>query len=189
MRVSLNGGSQNYRKPLENSNLALTLTRWILHPLRKEEVPMDEATKEEADRRFTEALEKTGARDPRDFYRKALRGLKQVNPSGYEKAVRHFQDVLVPSIADGGVGPLQAWREYGRLIAEVTAPGRTVAVDGTGRAHPFDSDSPMDLLVLHLPDTKSGRAILVSLPPTPSPAQRATYELLVAGKHRLPESA
>lgn len=150
---------------------------------------MDETTKKEADRRFTEALEKTGARDPRDFYRKALRGLKQVNPEGYEKAVEHFQEVLVPSIADGSAEPLWAWREYGKLIAEVSVPGRTMSVDASGRAHPFDSETPLDRLVLHLPDTKNGRAILVSLPPSPSQAQRATYELLVAGKHRLPENA
>ena len=150
---------------------------------------MDETTRTEADRRFADALEETGARDPRDFYRKALRGLKQVNPAGYEKAVAHFQEVLVPSIAEGSMEPLRAWREYGRLIAEVTVPGRTVSVDDSGRSHPFDSDAPLDRLVLHLPDTKSGRAILVSLPPTPSHAQRATYELLVAGKHRLNENA
>ena len=150
---------------------------------------MDDAIKAEADRVFSEALERTGARDPRDFYRKSLRGLRQVDPSGYDKAVAHFQEVLVPSIANGDAEPLKAWREYGRLIAEVTVSGRTVAIDETGRSEPFESDAPMDRLVLHLPDTKSGRAILVSLPPEPSQAQRATYELLVAGKHRLPESS
>jgi len=149
---------------------------------------MDDAIKAEADRVFLEALERTGARDPRDFYRKSLRGLRQVNPDGYEKAVAHFQEVLVPSIANGDAKPLQAWREYGRLIAEVTVSGRTVAIDETGRSFPFEAEAPLDRLVLHLPDTKSGRAILVSLPPTPSQAQRATYELLVAGKHRLPEA-
>ncbi|MBT8398196.1 MAG: hypothetical protein HKO65_07330 [Gemmatimonadetes bacterium] len=148
---------------------------------------MEDATKTEADRVFSEALERTGARDPRDFYRKSLRGLRQVNPKGYQEAVAHYQDVLVPSIANGEAEPLQAWREYGRLIAEVTVSGRTVAIDETGRAQPYEPEVPMERLVLHIPDTKSGRAILVSLPPTPSSAQRATYELLVAGKHRLPD--
>ena len=83
-----------------------------------------------------------GARDPRDFYRKALRGLKQVNPAGYEKAVAHFQDVLVPSIAAGEAEPLWAWREYGRLIAEVTVHGRTVAVDETGDPSPSTRTHP-----------------------------------------------
>jgi hypothetical protein len=150
---------------------------------------MDEAVRKEADRIFAEALERSGARDPRDYYRKALRVLKQANPGAYEKAVSHFQDVLVPSIANGELEPLRAWREYGLLIAEVTASGRTVVIDETGRSRPFASDASLDSLVLHLPDAKGGRAILVSLPPDPSPAQRATYDLLVAGRHRLPGSA
>jgi hypothetical protein len=150
---------------------------------------MDEALRKEADRVFAEALERSGARDPRDYYRKALRELKQVDPDAYEKAVAYFQDVLVPSIANGESEPLQAWRDYGLLIAEMTAPGRTVTIDETGRSRPFAPDAPLDYLVLHLPEKKGGRAILVSLPPDPSPAQRATYELLVAGRHRFPGSA
>jgi hypothetical protein len=150
---------------------------------------MDEAIRSEADRRFLEALEESGARDPRDYYRKVLRGLKDKDPSGYQKAVAHYQEVLVPSIAHGEAEPLRAWRDYGRLIAEVTGPGRTVAIDETGRASPFTDTVPMGSLVIHLPDAKGVRAMLVSLPSKPSKAQRATYELLVAGKHRLPESA
>ncbi|MGD2121293.1 MAG: hypothetical protein PVJ76_06100 [Gemmatimonadota bacterium] len=150
---------------------------------------MDEATRSEADRRFLSALEETGARDPRDYYRKALRGLKESNPHGYQKAVGYYQEVLVPSITKGEVEPLRAWRDYGRLIAEVTAPGRTVAIDETGRASPFHPEVPMETLVIHLPEARGARALLVSLPPTPSAAQRATYELLIAGRHRLSESA
>ena len=146
---------------------------------------MDEGLKKEADLRFGEALESSGARDPRDFYRKALRGLRESNPGGYDRAVSHFQDVLVPSIARGEADPLRAWQEYGLLIAEMTATGRTVAIDETGRSEPFQPDTPMDRLVLHLPDGRGGRAILVSLPPSLTKAQRATYELLVVGKHRL----
>lgn len=148
---------------------------------------MDEATRQEADRRFEEAIQATGARDPRDFYRSALRELKDSNPGGYEKAVEHFQATLGPSIASGEAEPLLAWREYGRLIAEMTGPGHTVAVDESGLREPYSPQTPMDHLVLHIPDQNRMRAILVSLPPKPSTAQRATYELLVRGKHRLPE--
>jgi hypothetical protein len=189
MKFSLMGEFRNYLKPRKNSNLPLTIHLRLRHPLTVKETAMDDATRTEADRRFMAALEETGARDPRDFYRKALRGLKDVNPSGYQKAVGHYQEVLVPSIAEGEVEPLRAWRDYGRLIAEVTAPGRTLAIDETGRASPFHDEAPMDSLVIHLPEARGTRALLVSLPPTPSRAQRATYELLVAGKHRLPESA
>lgn len=147
---------------------------------------MDRAARTEADRRFQEAMEAAGARDPRDFYRQSLRDLKESNPQGYERAVGHFQNVLVPTIASGEAEPLGAWREYGRLIADVTAPGRTVEIDETGRSRPYSPDSPLDRLVLHLPDEKGARAILVSLPPTPTAAQRASFELLVRGKQRIP---
>lgn len=147
---------------------------------------MDDATRKEADRRFEESIAASGARDPRDFYRRALRDLKEVNPDGYRKAVDHFQTVLGPAVASGEAEPLTAWREYGRLLAELTGKGRTVSIDETGRAHPYSPDDSMDLLVLHLPDAKGGPGILVSLPPNPSAAQRATYQLLVQGKHRLP---
>jgi len=146
---------------------------------------MDERIKSEADRRTEEALQAQGARDPRDFYRKALRGLKETNPDGYEKAVHHVQDMLMPGIASGEVEPLLGWREYGRLIAQVAADGRTVAIDRTGRQEPYRPDCSMDRLVLHLPDAKGAKAILVSLPPNLSSAQRATHDLLVQGKHRL----
>jgi len=148
---------------------------------------MDEKTRQEADRRFEEAIQVTGARDPRDFYRTALRELKESNPEGYEKAVEHFQTNLGPSVASGEAEPLMAWREYGRLIAEMTGQGRTLAIDETGLAKPYAPELPLDQLVLHLPDGKGMRAILVSLPPKPSTAQRATFELLVRGKHRLPD--
>jgi len=149
---------------------------------------MSPSAKEEADRIFQAALAAAGARDPKDFYRRALRELKDVNASGYNEAVRHFQTVLVPGIASGEAEPLTAWREYGRLIAELTEPGVTVEIDDTGRSRPFTPDSPLERLVLHLPHEKGKKALLVSLPQTPSTAQRATYELLARGKLRLPDS-
>ena len=148
---------------------------------------MDPSTREEADRRFQEALDAAGARDPRDFYRQALRELKEIDSAAYDRAVGHFQDVLVPSIASGEAEPLRAWRDYGLLLAEATAQGRTVEIDETGRSEPYHPDTSLDRMVLHLPDDKGRRAILVALPPTPSRAQRATYDLLVGGKHRLPD--
>ena len=67
------------------------------------------------------------------------------------------------------------------------APGRTVAIDETGRASPYEKPTRTDL-VLHLPDAKGTRALLVGLPAEPSPAQRATYDVLVAGKQRAQSS-
>lgn len=143
---------------------------------------MDDETQREADRRFQEALERTDARDPRDYYRDRLRDLKSRDPEAYEEAVRHYREELIPSIASGEADPLEAWRAYGRRIAQLTASGRTVEVDARGRSHAFDPPTEPDRMVLHLPDDRKERALLVSLPPEPSRAQKATYDLLVRGK-------
>lgn len=139
----------------------------------------------EADRRLEEALAAEGARDPREYYRERLRDLKQASPEEYGRAVTYFRERLIPDVASGEVEPLSAWTEYGRVLAEALAPGRTVAVDATGRAHPYEAPAPRDRLVLHLPDGKSSRALLVGLPAELSAAQRATYDLLVSGKQKL----
>lgn len=138
----------------------------------------------EADRRLEEALAAAGARDPREFYRERLRELKQANPDGYRDAVAYYRDTLIPRVARGDAPPLEAWTEYGRRLAEAAAPGRTVAVDGTGRAHPYDAPAAPDRLILHLPDDP-GRALLVGLPAELTEAQRATYAVLVQGKQKL----
>jgi hypothetical protein len=148
---------------------------------------MQSSMREVADRLCQEALEGSRVRDPRDQCRDSLRELKRTDPGGYERAVTHFQTVLVPSIASGQAEPLQAWREYGCLLAKELAAGRAMAVDASGRAHPYGPETPMDWLVLHLPEAKTARALVVSLPAELSSAQRATYELLVKGSQRLPE--
>ena len=145
---------------------------------------MTEDLTQEADQKLEAALADTGARDPREFYRERLRELKRANTVGYEKAVEYYREVLIPEVASGEANPLEAWTEYGRRLATSLAPGRTVRIDTTGRAHTFESHSRDDL-VLHLPDEKGSRALLVGLPDELSPAQRATYDVLVSGKQRL----
>lgn len=129
------------------------------------------------------ALERTGARDPREFYRERLRDLKRENPQGYETAVTYYTETLLPQVAAGDVDPLECWTAYGLRLAEALAKGRTVAVDTSGVALPFDGPAG-DRLILHLPDENGARAILVGLPPKLTSAQRATYDVLVAGKHK-----
>lgn len=136
-----------------------------------------------ADEILEQALADSGARDPREFYRDRLRDLKQQNPEGYKGAVRYYRETLIPSVANGEEPPLDAWVEYGRRLADALAPGRTVSIDETGRAHPFDGPKP-DRLVLHLPDGKRGRSLLVGLPADLSPAQRASFDVLVSGKQK-----
>lgn len=139
-----------------------------------------------ADEAFAAALETQGSRDPREYYRERLKDLKSEDDQAYQVAVNHYRDVLIPGIADGGEDPLLAWMEYGRLLAELSAPGRTVCVDESGKSSAYEVDSALGQLVLHLPDEGRKRALLVGLPPNPSPAQRATFDLLVQGKKKLP---
>ena len=138
----------------------------------------------EADRRLQEALDAVGARDPREFYRERLRELKSHDADAYGKAVAYYKDKLIPRVASGDAEPLVAWAEYGRVLAEAVAVGRTVSIDASGRAQPYDPPEELDRLVLHLPDDNGRKALLVSLPPQLSDAQRATYDVLVSGKQR-----
>ncbi len=135
-----------------------------------------------ADARFEAALAAAGARDPRDFYRSQLRELKQSNPQGYADAVAYYQSTLVTSIAEQDADPLRAWQSFGLRLAQWTAAGRPVAVDAAGRSHPFEPPGNTGDMILHLPDARNRRAVLVGLPPEPSAAQMATYNWLVQGR-------
>lgn len=138
---------------------------------------------EQADRALQEALDRAGARDPREFYRERLRELRTENPSGYEAAVSYYKDTLIPSVASGEVDPIHAWTEYGRRLATALAPGETVRIDDTGRATPYEGPEAGGL-ILHIPGDSGTKALVVGLPPALSPAQRATYDVLVAGKQK-----
>jgi hypothetical protein len=149
---------------------------------------MPATPREVADSLLEAALERSGARDPREFYRERLRELKERNAEGYREAVRYFESSLVPSVASGETDPLAAWTEYGRRLAELTAPGRAVAIDGSGRARSYRPPPAADDLILHLPHAAGGRALLVGLPRELSEAQRATYDWLVAGRLKVREA-
>ena len=120
-----------------------------------------------AEKLLEEALERAGARDPREFYRERLRELKASNPDGYAQAIAYYKDTLIPEVASGESDPLECWTEYGRRLAEAVAPGRTVSVDPSGLAQPFEPPAG-DGLILHLPDESGAKALLVGLPPEPS---------------------
>ena len=143
---------------------------------------------ETADRLLEKALEDRGGRDPREYYRERLRELKREDPDAYEEAVTYYVETLVPGIAAEEVDPLEAWLEYGRRLAELTARGRTVVVDEGGRARSYRSPGEAEGLVLHLPDDTRQRVLLVGLPRELSSAQQATYDLLVQGRQTLRES-
>jgi hypothetical protein len=141
---------------------------------------MDEKEqRERADRRFDEARERTGARDPRDHFRKVLTELRASSPAAFKEALAYFNTRLIPAVADESSDAVAEWVEYGRVLATLQAKGRTVQIDASGLALPYAQPVPLDALVLHLPDSTAAKALVVSIPPTLSPAQRATFDLLV----------
>lgn len=152
--------------------------------------PIDARSVEErATTRLEAALRETNARDPRDFYRVQLRELRGEDRHGYESAVAYYRETLLPRVADPQVDALAAWTDYGRHLATLRAPGRTVSVDITGRATEYASPADRNALVLHLPDDRKRPAFLVGLPAELSPAQRATYDWLVSGRRALREAS
>jgi hypothetical protein len=132
-----------------------------------------------ADARFAAALEQAGARDPREFYRKQLVALKAKDAGAFRRAAAYFEEELIPAVARDDTDPLAEWVEYGRMMAALATPGRTVQIDATGRATDYVRPVPSDALVLHLPERTTEPALVVSLPASLSPAQRAHYDLLV----------
>jgi hypothetical protein len=146
-------------------------------------VTEDVATR--ADRLFAQALEASGARDPREYYRRQMADLRQSDPAAFAEARAYHADVLVPGVAGGEEDPIQAWMEFGRRLAGWCGAGRTVMVDGSGRAVPWERPVPLDHLVLHLPESRGGPALAVGIPPVLTPAQRATFDLLVGMKREL----
>lgn len=145
-------------------------------------MPVDPDAQKAADHALARAIRERGATDPREPCRALLKELRARDRSSYERAVAHYQDTLVPSIAHGQADPLAAWLDYARLLASLIAPGRAVQVDGNGNARDYLPPVPPDHLVLHLPDDPSTPALALALPAQPSPAQQATYDLLVAGR-------
>jgi hypothetical protein len=132
-----------------------------------------------ADQRFERALSEAGARDPRDFYRDRLKTLKEQDPAAFKRALAYFNETLIPSVARDASDPISEWLEYGRFLASLSTPGRTVQIDASGRARDYSRPVPLDSLVLHLPDTTTQPALIVGLPPKLTPPQKAAHELLV----------
>jgi len=139
----------------------------------------------EADRLLEEALEMTGARDPREPFREFLRELKDRNPSEYEAAVSEYREEVLRGIAESGADPLVRWLEFGCATVQRLNPGRAIVIDGSGRATPYTSPPSWKDLILHIPDDRKSRALLVGSPPEPTAAQNATIQLLVLGKLRV----
>jgi hypothetical protein len=107
--------------------------------------------------------------------------MREQAPGAFREALAYFEQTLIPAVAAEGSDPLAAWLDYGRRLAELTAPGRTVQIDASGRSGEYAPPVPLDALVLHLPEQSSRPALVVGIPMQLSPAQRAVYDLLVKG--------
>lgn len=143
---------------------------------------MDEELKARAESRYEGALQAADLRDPREQFRDWMRQLREADAPAFQAALRYFEEILIPSSADPGRDAIAEWIEYGRRLADRIAPGRVVTVDASGRSEDYEPPPPRGGLVLHLPTDDAARASILSLPRNPSPAQRATCDLLVLGK-------
>jgi hypothetical protein len=139
----------------------------------------DDELRSRAERRFQEALEATGARDPREFLRNRLRELRHASPEAYRDSVAYYEGTLLPAVAADGSDPLAEWLEFARRMAATAEPGRAVQIAPDGRARAYERPVPPDALVLHLPDAQPSAAAVLGLPPVLSGPQRAAYLLLV----------
>lgn len=147
---------------------------------------MTDDAKARADSRLEAALDASSASDPRPFYRSVLRHLRERDDQGFRRALRYFEEELVPAVA-GEADPLAAWAEYGGVLASVLGAGQTVELDRTGRARPLESGSAAGAaaaagLVLHIPDATDAPVLVLRYPREASAAQHAAYELLVQGR-------
>jgi hypothetical protein len=145
---------------------------------------MSEQLRVRADARLEAALRERGVADPRDAYRQRLRALREVDETLFDRAREHYNASVLPALA-GDSDALAEWIDYGRFLAELLAPGRIVAIDRTGRALPYVPPPPADTMLLHVPSDGGRPIVTLALPAAPSPAQQATYDLLVLGRESL----
>lgn len=145
----------------------------------KETKASEEGLREQADRRMAATLEETGMPDPRDRYREWLRELRGRDEGAFRKALEYYEQEIVPRVSSPDSDPLAEWTEYGMRLAQRLRPGATVRIDGSGRSRPCDSPVPYEDLVLQLPTAARDQALAIRLPPRPTPAQDAAFELLV----------
>jgi len=139
---------------------------------------MAENLKTEAEARTDEAFAGGDLEDPRAVLRARMKYFREARPASFTAALEYYDQVLVRRIA-GGSDPVAEWIEYGKRLGDLTSRGETFAIDTSGRARPYRAPAPADALVLHIPDDTAVEALSISRPRQMSPAQRATYDLLI----------
>lgn len=134
-----------------------------------------------ADARLEAALGGADHRDPRPFYRHALRYLREHDEDAFGAALRYFEEELVPAVA-GEADALAAWAEYGAVLARGMGRGRMVELDTTGRAGGVETALGAEGMVFYVPDDPAAPVLVLRYPRAATPAQHAAYELLVEGR-------
>ena len=140
---------------------------------------MDAELRARAEARLAEAAREQGIVDPRPSYRERLRRLREEQPQSFDRAVRHYEQEVLPALAERD--PLPVWLEYGSYLASVTSPGDVVRIDAEGRATAWTPQSAAGL-VLHIPGDTAADVMVLSRPVAMSAAQTATVTLLVERK-------
>lgn len=140
-----------------------------------------DAYRAQADARLETALAAADYRDPRPFYRSALKYLREHDEEGFRRALGYFDEELVPAVAEDA-DPLMAWAEYGTLLGRTLGAGRIMELDSTGQASPLESVKGARGLVLYIPDDPAPPVLVLRYPTNASAAQHAACELLVTGR-------
>ena len=134
---------------------------------------------EVARRRTDSSLSRAGLEDPRPALRDLLRRLRAQDPEGFSEATDRYERVLVPAAASEDTDPLVAWIEYARWLTDRLAHGKAVKIDVTGRASSAPGEPEPGMLLIHIPDEQTTRAIVLLAPQQLSEPQRETVRLLV----------
>ncbi|HSJ24489.1 MAG TPA: hypothetical protein VK929_07480 [Longimicrobiales bacterium] len=141
---------------------------------------MDADTRARAEMRLTDAAAALGLADPRPPLRERLKQLRESRDAGFQQAVRHYEDAVLPRLADEE--PLQAWLDYARFVGQLSSNGRLMAIDATGLATPVRGGLAGPALVLFLPEDTAVPPLVAAQPLDSSDAQQAARLLLVERK-------
>ncbi|MCI0434135.1 MAG: hypothetical protein L0271_10945 [Gemmatimonadetes bacterium] len=128
--------------------------------------------------RLTRALAERGLADARDAYRARLRALRTSDPDAFRRATAYYEAEVTPRL-ESADDPIEVWIEYGRMLGELSGPGRLVAIDATGRAQTHRPPLPDSTLVLFMPEENTQDVLTAVMPASPSRAQQAAHALLV----------
>ncbi|MGH7480552.1 MAG: hypothetical protein ACRELV_00225 [Longimicrobiales bacterium] len=142
---------------------------------------MSEDLETRARARLDEALSERAALDPRDSFRDALRALKDRKPAAFEAARRHFEEVVVPRVAEPDSDPIAEWVDYGVELGRQLGGGAIRAVDPTGLAREAGDGATSDPaeLLFFIPDDRQMPVLMLAGPVEPSAPQAASRDLLV----------